>query len=53
MVKYIQIAGTWRANQWLKPKKISRQNADAELKKLCAKYLQDNSENPRKELRFA
>ncbi len=52
MVKCIQIAGTWRENQRLKSKKILRQNADAELKKLCAKYLQGNSENLRKELRY-
>ena len=38
-MKAIQIAGTWRENGWLTKKKILRKDADAELKKLCAKFL--------------
>mgnify|MGYP001611540048 CR=1 FL=1 len=42
MIKYVQIVGPWRENPKLIPRKITR---DAELKKLCAKFLQVEIQN--------
>lgn len=44
MMREIQIAGTWREDRRTTTRKIPRQHADAELKRLCGKYLQENSE---------
>ena len=41
----IPIKGTWRDVTIFTPKKINRQNADAELKKLCTKYLPGKTQN--------
>ena len=45
MIKYVQSIGTWRENERLIPRKITRQNDDTEIKKLCAKYLQEETQN--------
>ena len=41
----IPIKETWRDVTRFIPKKINRQNADAELKKLCTKYLPGKTQN--------
>lgn len=41
----VPIQGTWRDDTRFKKRMISRQDADAELKKLCAKYLPGKAQN--------
>jgi len=44
MKQEVQITDTWRENKWNTIRKIAKRSADAELKKLCAKFLPNKIE---------